>query len=313
MKELAKVVIALVVLGAVFGLAPHEPLARQGARNQRTNSAALPNNRVEIITTEEFREIRSNGIPDHEPGAFPNRRNPNAISAQNYSFRVPLEPRASRDFTRLRLGPFGVALNGVPFDPGAAEFWNGDFDSGWQYEAMSGAIDLGLDSSNAHVQPNGAYHYHGLPTGLIEMLGGGGRMLLIGYAADGFPVYAQYGPNDPNDLGGSVRKMRPSYRVKKGNRPSGPRGRYDGTFVEDYEYSAGSGDLDACNGRYGATPEYPEGTYHYFLTEDFPFIPRLLRGTPDPSFLRGAGPRGRSPIAPGARRRGPPAKNAPSN
>jgi hypothetical protein len=55
---------------------------------------------------------------------------------------------------------------------------------------------------------------------------------------------------------------------------------------------AGSGDLDECNGRTGPTPEFPGGTYHYVLTDDFPFVPRLWRGTPDGSFLRrpGAGP-----------------------
>ena len=32
---------------------------------------------------------------------------------------------------------------------------------------------LGTDCNNAHVQPTGAYHYHGLPEGLINRLGEG--------------------------------------------------------------------------------------------------------------------------------------------
>ncbi|WP_083921907.1 YHYH protein [Kiloniella laminariae] len=45
------------------------------------------------------------------------------------------------------------------------------------------------------------------------------------------------------------------------------------------------------------TPDYPQGTYAYFLTADYPFIPRLLRGTPDPSFHKrhGSSPQGKPP------------------
>ena len=57
--------------------------------------------------------------------------------------------------------------------------------------------------------------------------------------------------------------------------------------MQDYEYSAGLGNLDECNGRSGVTPEFPNGTYHYVLTDTFPYIPRCFRGTPDPSFARG--------------------------
>jgi len=52
-----------------------------------------------------------------------------------------------------------------------------------------------------------------------------------------------------------------------------------------------AGDLDEANGRFGVTPEFPQGTYHYVLTDDFPFIPRQFKGTPDSSFFRhGPGP-----------------------
>jgi hypothetical protein len=254
MKRLSVALAVTVVLLTVLVLVPREPMAQPGrsARGKAVNQEFK--NRVEITAKGDYREIRSNGIPNHKHGEFPNRNNPNSISEQNYSFRVPLEPAAAKQVTRLRLGPFGIAVNGVLFDPGAAEFWNDDPDSGWQYEAKGGQIDLGLDENNAHVQPNGAYHYHGLPTGLIDALGKGERMLLIGYAADGFPVYSQFGAADPNDAKGKVRKMKPSYRVKSGSRPSGPRGKYDGAFTEDFEYVAGAGDLDECNGRYAATP-----------------------------------------------------------
>lgn len=255
----------------------------------------LPPNRVEITVREGVRTIRSNGIPDHEPGVFPRPGNPNTIREQRYEFRMPAEPRRADEATPLELGPFGIAVNGVLFDPGAAEWWRRNPASGWRYEPLSGAIDLGLDENNAHVQPSGAYHYHGLPKGLIERLTKGediDRMLLIGYAADGFPIYARDGHAEANDPGSELSPMRPSYQLKRGERPGGtrgPGGPYDGSFVQDYEYVAGSGDLDECNGRVGVTPEYPEGTYHYYVTDEYPFIPRAFRGTADESFRRGRG------------------------
>src|SRR5579871_240850 len=96
--------------------------------------AQTVSNRVTITLEGDYRVIRANGLPDHQAGAFPNAHNPNSISAQNYFFRVPLHPVAAAQPTPLVLGAFGVAINGVPFDPGANEWWNRDRNSGWQYE-----------------------------------------------------------------------------------------------------------------------------------------------------------------------------------
>ncbi|QDT65495.1 YHYH protein [Calycomorphotria hydatis] len=301
-------------------------------------------------TDREYRYIEANGIADHETGRFPNRGNPNRISAQNYKFRMTLDPQVGPP--RSSAGYlFGVALNGVPFDPGTAERWTPDGLSGpavgrqgggqrgggfgppgggrgfgppgggrgfgppgggpsgggppgggppeegdnvWNFEAIGGSLELGLDQNNAHVQPTGAYHYHGLPNGLIVRHGGHehrtpAKMVLVGFAADGFPVYATWGYEDPDDANSKLVSLESSYLLKKGNRPSGkqgPGGRYDGTYTQDYEYLAGVGDLDDCNGRVGVTPEFPEGTYYYVLTNDFPFIPRKFRGQPDESFSK---------------------------
>ena len=262
-------------------------------------------NQVRIEEREGYRYIYSNGIPNHATGSFPNPGNPNTISAQNHTYRISLNPQLTDSKTEVR-PVFGVAINGVPFEPGTAEFWNNDRSSGWNYDALSGNINLGLDQNNAHVQPTGSYHYHGSPTGLLQ----GQAMTLIGYAADGFPVYSQYGYADPNDATSELVALQSSYQVKAGQRPSGPGGTYDGTFVQDFEYVAGLGDLDECNGRFGVTPESPEGIYHYIITETFPFIPRCVKGTPDDSFLRrapmggpgGSGGQGR----PGGRPEGPP-------
>lgn len=248
---------------------------------------------VTISIENGYRVFRANGLPDHTPGQFPNRGNPNSISAQSYTFRVMLNPKTNAAPREGRGAWFGVALNGVPFEPGTGEFWNGQRE--WNYEAKSGFINLGLDQNNAHVQPTGAYHYHGLPIGLMQKIGGDGKkMLLVGYAADGFPIYTSYGHSIATNAASVLKTMRSSWQIKRGERSGGPGGKPDGKFTADYEYVAGSGDLDECNGRFGVTPEYPQGIYHYYITEQFPQLARQWRGTPDASFLkqRGGGPGG---------------------
>ncbi|MCG6154591.1 YHYH protein [Rubinisphaera margarita] len=253
--------------------------------------------RVSIKIVGDQRVITANGIPNHRTGRFPNRGNPNPITAQSHAFRVPANPEVADETTPLR-GMFGIAINGVPFDPGAAEFYATAPD--WQYEPLSGAINLGLDFSHAHVQPNGKYHYHGLPSGLLDRvtMSSEKHSPLIGWAADGFPIYAVYGYSDAEDSSSAIKKLTSSYQLRKGDRPGDPApdGTYDGTFVNDYEFVAGSGDLDECNGRHAITPEFPDGTYAYFLTEDWPVIPRNFRGTPAEEFShRGPPPGGRGP------------------
>ncbi len=254
-------------------------------------------NRVSITTEGDFRIIKSNGWPDHAPGDFPRRGNPNTASPQDYTFRVTLKPAAAAEPQRRGGWFFGVALNGVPFEAGTAETWNNDRTSGWRYEAHTGFLDLGLDEHNAHVQPTGAYHYHATPTGLVQKLGGDdGKMLLVAWAADGFPLFTANCHGDPKDAASPVRAMKSSYRLKTGARPAdadGPGGNYDGRFTQDWEFAQGTGDLDECNGHTAATPDHPEGIYHSHITTAFPFLPRMWHGTPDESFGKGGpGPGG---------------------
>ena len=234
---------------------------------------AYANSLVHIDIEGAYRIIRSNGLPNHNTGEFPNQGNPNTMREQNYTFRMSAFPKETGAATPLGMYPFGVAINGVPFDPGAAEWWNNDPYSGWQYEAMALGPRLGLDQNNAHVQPNGAYHYHGLPTGLFDKLSSAPKPVLLGYAADGFPIYAPFSYSNPMQTNSPMKKMKSSFRVIGGTRPSGPGGNYDGTFVQDYEYKAGWGDLDECNGRFGITSEYPKGTYYYVITDSFHSFP----------------------------------------
>lgn len=289
------------LLNALGALLPVCAFAQAGGPQSSSATATFGENKVTITVSGGERVISANGLPNHATGQFPGRGNPNKISAQTYNFRVPTNPKASDQPTPANGAWFGVALNGVPFEPGTAEFWNNQRE--WNYEAKSGFIDLGLDQNSAHVQPNGSYHYHGLPTGLMQKLGGDGKkMLLVGYAADGFPIYTSYGHSVATNAASPLEKMRSSWQIKKGERPGGPGGTYDGKFTGDYEFVKGSGDLDECNGRFGVTPEYPQGSYHYFITDEFPQLARFWRGVPEASFRkRGPGPGGFGPGGRGPR------------
>ena len=153
----------------------------------------------------------------------------------------------------------------------------------WRIEALGqDSFDFGEDSNNAHVQPTGEYHYHGMPEGFIARLNKGTEMTLIGWAADGFPIYARYGYTDPMDASSAIEVIESSYQLKAtpdANRPDVALYAM-GTFGQDYEYVENLGDLDECNGRTGVTPEFPDGIYHYFATDTYPFLQRCVKGAP---------------------------------
>jgi hypothetical protein len=310
MKKLALFLLVAVYLGMLLNARPGQSLFEM--ENDELVPAPFPN-RVSITVNDEKRVIASNGVPSHEVGRFPGAGNPNSIREQDYHFELPIHPAmADQPISVETTHLFGIALNGVVFDPGTANYWHNDRSSIWHTEAIvEGRREFGLDLNNAHVQPNGAYHYHGIPIGLVKQLGGDGKMTQVGWAADGYPIYNEFGPQDAANPASATVKLRSSYRLKTGERPggaSGPGGAYDGSYTGDYEFVPGSGDLDEKNGRTGPTPEFPQGTYYYVLTEGFPYIPRLFKGTPDPSvqhrFPPGGG--GPPPGGPGGPPDGPP-------
>lgn len=229
----------------------------------------------------------SNNIPNHTMGQGGNFATP--VSAQNSNFRMTAAPTAAAQTTAVTLSwNSAVLLNGVRVDMFAAACYGvGDGKIGcdnesqlWRYDPMSPKNGFGTDNHNAHTQPDGAYHYHGNPKTLFDF-STVTESPVVGFAADGFPLFGSYFKDSSN----VVRKARPSYRLKSGSRPSGsgnPGGSYDGTYRDDYEYVAGLGDLDTCNGM------TVNGVYGYYITDDFPYMNNCFKGTPDTSFRKGA-------------------------
>jgi len=235
-----------------------------------------------VMTTDaDYRYFSSTGLPEY---GFGGSRYANEPTAQAHEFRVPLRPVIYDEPTYYTIPfTFGIALNGVTFEPFAAEWYQRDRTSGWQEDPFVTLPDL--DIYNAHVQPSGLYHYHGQPLNLLDDTSFDQHSQVIGFAADGFPLYGPRVYQDATDATSELTTLDSSYELKAGSRPSGPGGEYDGTYNEDHQYVAwGENSLDECNGRFGVTPEYPDGTYYYVATDSFPYIPRCLWGNLDASF-----------------------------
>lgn len=244
-----------------------------------------------------LRSLSANGLPNHAVGTFPTSVNPNTIAAQTVNISMTLAPQLTTTSTSID-GPgarVSYALNGVKFDPGTAGTCPGSATAAancnlangtdvWRIEALGQSVfDFGVDTNNAHVQPGGAYHYHGMPEGLITALGvtsGSPRMALVGWATDGFPIYARYCYSDASSAASAIKVCRGSYTLDGAADSGRPSTAWVplGAFHSDWNYTAGSGDLDDCNGRFGVTPEFPAGIYYYMITDTYPYASRCVKG-----------------------------------
>jgi len=244
----------------------------------------------------DLRTISSNQYPSHEVGTFPNA-DPSA-KASTHDLDLTPEKAASITYVYDETGgptpqndkfyQFGVAVNGVEFHPMGLKPWENpnDGEENWEWQAkVTEENDTGLDAYGAHVTTAGNYHYHGDIVALANEEDGSRHSLIYGFAGDGFPIYYKYGYTDESDATSSIKELKSSYQLRSGSRPgdgtTAPDGAYDGTYIQDFEYVADLGDLDECNGRTGVTPEYPDGTYYYVITADFPVTPNCFAGTPD--------------------------------
>lgn len=249
---------------------------------------------VIVNSDEDSCTIQSNSIPNHNVGGGSERNFATPVSEIANALNISRNPQAASAPSRLTHGRFdAILLNGVVvhilsagcYDPeGPRADRNGNVLAGcpdtdpWLIDPMSPLAPFAEDDHHGHTQPDGRYHYHGNPMALFDSDPGPNGSPLIGYAADGFPVYGSYF----RDETGKVRKAVSGYTLRTGDRPSGdgnPGGTYDGLYRADYEFT-GDGDLDACNGM------TVNGTYAYYVTDTYPWVVACLTGTPDPSFSR---------------------------
>jgi len=235
--------------------------------------------------------LTSNSVPSHDFND--NASFVTTVKEVEETFTLTAAPTEAASLTALSLEyDNGIFLNGVKLDLLAAACYGvgsealgqekiGCFQSAnpWRYDPMFSGNDFGTDSHNAHTQPDGAYHYHGSPEALFDTTGASASSV-IGFAADGFPIYGPF-----IDDAGTVRRVVSGYTLKSGERASQdgegafPAGSYDGSFRDDYEYTA-AGDLDECNGM------TRNGSYGYYVTNSFPWVLGCFKGTPNASFKK---------------------------
>lgn len=232
--------------------------------DEQTYADLQPGNRLRII---------SNNNPDPADfGIFPNINNKNIIENQQYDHRIIW--RGGFDIkstipTRVALSELGISINGTPLIGPS---------SGKQVDKFTlNSVDNeeinGYDICGGAPNINGVYSYHSAKFLYtcwddISTINNDGHSKIIGISYDGYPIYGPFGYSDPNDTNSNVTRMTPSWRIKQ----TLDEGRPDvqiyppGKFIEDFEFVDGLGSLDRYNGRYCKTPEYPNGTYAYFVT-----------------------------------------------
>jgi len=286
----------LVLITAAFIL----PLLVVGQTITCDTAAIFATNDTNAVCIEVVKKVRycfSNNYPNHSD----NYNQPMfTLSADDEEYSMCAYPDTSTTFTPLYeevettagctdIYIFGVLLNGVRLDPSSGDVFvraNGTNNINWHVEATSPTNSIGANMgtlNGGHLNPFGDYHYHAIPTDyFVNDLGidGTSHSPIVGYAADGFPIYYKYVYQDASDSTSAVTALSSGYSLQSGTRPgngqSAPDGTYDGSYYEDYEYTTTT--LDACNGRYAVTPDFPYGTYYYVLTDNYPYIPRCFKG-----------------------------------
>ena len=160
----------------------------------------------------------------------------------------------------------------------------------WQYNRY---LEMSVDNGNASGivedsnDPNYGYAYGHIiaPSSLkvqrIDNVDGQGNPLsnkshspILGWAYDGNPIYGSFGYEnayqDVTAANPTIKRMGSSWKLKTSRISDAPSTTsYSlGRFTNDYEFEERLGDLDANNGRFCTTPEFPNGVYAYFMTTD---------------------------------------------
>ncbi len=151
-----------------------------------------------------------------------------SVKTQNYDLKITTSPAKAATSTSTSLGTIGIMIDGaVLYNPYEGDNSTVALAANFTIKDAKGNSVAFIDSCNGHITPQGIYHYHGLPSCITSAVdGASGPSHMIGIALDGYPIYGD------RDINGKTIT---------------------------------SSQLDACNGITSATPEFPQGVYHYIL------------------------------------------------
>jgi hypothetical protein len=231
--------------------------------------------------------VESIGLSLHSLGVLEARPYDGGQKMGRFVYRIPRSPKPAASPVSVPAGVIGTFVNGVPiYNPTSVRSYRDQ--NLWHLDAVADLDDGTVTTTGRAAPGKEAVPVPKLLQALLTPKEA--HSPLIGFALDGYPIYGPYGWDAQNN----VRRFRSSYRLRHiSNRrklaggieltpaQEGPKpdDRFPpGTFVEDYEYVEGSGDLDRHNGRLVRTPEFPEGTYAYFMATgddrklEFPYL-----------------------------------------
>ena len=241
-------------------------------------------------------------------GSFPSNKNKNTILPKNFQRNLRLRVGENDNTpTNVTVKDIGILNNGVLLYTiyGITEIPNSDNSgidtapTGFNWNPVMFLDRFGSDNLGGSPDISGTYHFYD-STFLKrwDIVGTkkeyyyttnynqdifrheNGHSKILGIMMDGYPLYGPYGHTDPTNNSSDIIRITTSYSLKTtldAGRPS-EAVNSKGSFVQDYEYISTTGKLDSHNGRFCKTPEYPNGTYAYFLTIDsdgkpeFPYI-----------------------------------------
>lgn len=239
---------------------------------------------MSVTCTATTRVVTSNGIPHYTYQAM----TPNGLSAQNFTWEVPLTPTDAAGVATIPcLGTVGFSINGIPiYGPNEGPFPDPYGDPI--------ANDV-MDWCQGHTGGAADYHYHGLSEECMNLADGSGASPVLGFALDGYPIYGPRGcvDEDCTEVVTFLSGWDSNNVEKEGctsNTDCGDTYTCASTMIggvatqacvfKDYawahhSYSEKEGVefLDECNGRVG-----PDGTYRYHTTSTFPYILGCYRG-----------------------------------
>jgi len=308
----------------------------------------------EVYSSSNYVYIRSSGLGSHVMGPWYLNTNhtiafPNYPTNEHVLYKISRNPTNPATKTANGGGPIGYFVDGVAMFNSwdAYTYANGsEAQNTTGYWNRDAYVNEGasFDPNNAH-QAGGQHHYHVNPPGLRYLMGDHvdfnpvskaytestnaptKHSPILGWVADGYPIYGPYGYSVSNNAASGVRRMVSGYVVRNGqfgsqnlanasvnranlpqwavrlygvlsNSAAGPAVSTTyplGRYMEDYDWLGDLGiargpntyDLDEYNGRWCVTPEFPAGTYAYFVcissngTPVFPYnIGRGYYGNP---------------------------------
>lgn len=116
------------------------------------------------------------------------------VPAREYAAPIPLNPSLGNR-PQTRDGALGVAINGVPiFDyTGGGEMTVADLFHHHPHNDTK--LTQQLDKCGGHAGRGDDYHYHVRPVCMIEQMENAGHDAIIGWAFDGYPIYADANPD----------------------------------------------------------------------------------------------------------------------